>query len=74
MDLSIKKDMMAALAFMPVEDIIKSFKQLADSMPEETQPITDYFEDTYIAMLSSWCVVLPYCHASWCVVLPVLPC
>ena len=40
--------MLAALAFVPVHEIVESFEHLADSMPDEAQPITDYFEDTYI--------------------------
>ena len=36
---------------MPVDDIVESFEHLADSMPDEAQPITDYFEDTYIGGL-----------------------
>ena len=47
-DLSLKIRMLAALAFVPVDDIVESFEHLAASMPDETQPITDYFEDTYI--------------------------
>ena len=39
-DLSLKIRMLAALAFVPVEDIVASFEHLADSMPE-AQPITD---------------------------------
>ena len=47
-DPSLKIRMLAALAFVPVDDIVASFEHLADSMPDEAQPITDYFEDTYI--------------------------
>ena len=51
LDLSLKIRMLAALAFVPVDDIVESFEHLADSMPDEAQPITDYFEDTYIGRL-----------------------
>ena len=47
-DLNIKIRMLAALAFVPVHEIVESFEHLADSMPAEAQPITAYFEDTYI--------------------------
>ena len=46
MDLSLKIRMLAALAFVPVDDIVESFERLADFMPDKTKPITDYFEDT----------------------------
>ena len=47
-DLNIKISMLAALAFVPVHEIVESLEHLADSMPEEAQPIIYYFEDTCI--------------------------
>lgn len=40
--------MVAALAFVPVSDVVSSFEQLADSLPENAQPFLDHFEDTWI--------------------------
>ena len=39
---------MAALAFVPVNDIVESFETFSDNIPEVAQPVVDYFEDTYI--------------------------
>ena len=41
-------DLLQVGAGTQVEDIVASFEHLADSMPDEAQPITDYFEDSYI--------------------------
>ncbi|XP_067945425.1 uncharacterized protein [Watersipora subatra] len=39
---------MAALAFVPVNDIVESFETFSDNIPEVAQPVVDCFEDTYI--------------------------
>jgi len=49
---------MALLDFVRVDDIIESFEQLVDSIPEEGQPITDTF-DTYICQLQRLCRCAP---------------
>ena len=60
--------MLAALAFVPVDDIVESFEHLAASMPDETQPITDYFEDTYIGRLQRHGRRQPpFAHTMWSV-------
>ena len=67
-DLSLKIRMLAALAFVPVDDIVESFEHLAASMPDETQPITDYFEDTYIGRLQRHGRRQPpFAHTMWSV-------
>ena len=40
--------MLAALTFVPLDDINDAFETLAEFMPEAAQPVADYFEDTYI--------------------------
>ena len=40
--------MLVAIAFVPVNDIIDSFELLQEELPNELQPVTDYFEDTII--------------------------
>ena len=68
-DLNIKIRMLTALAFVPVHEIVESFEHLADSMPEEAQPITDYFEDTYIGRQQrrGRCCPPPSAHDMWSV-------
>ncbi|XP_067950355.1 uncharacterized protein [Watersipora subatra] len=39
---------MAALAFVPVNDIKESIETFPDNIPEVAQPVVDYFEDAYI--------------------------
>ena len=47
-DLNISIRMLAALAFVPLDDINDAFETLAEFMPEAAQSVADYFEDTYI--------------------------
>ena len=47
-EFSVSARMIPSLAFVPVDDIIDSFVELANALPDELQPILDYFEDTYI--------------------------
>ena len=46
--LSLVTRMLVAIAFVPVNDIIDSFELLQEELPNELQPVTDYFEDTFI--------------------------
>ena len=46
--LSLATRMLVAIAFVPVNDIIDSFELLQEELPNELQPVTDYFEDTFI--------------------------
>lgn len=39
---------LAALAFVPVNDIVEAFEAVAVIIPLAAQPVVDYFEDTYI--------------------------
>ena len=47
-NLSLHIRMLTALAFVPVDDVLDYFEVLTDAMPQEAEPIVDYFEDTYI--------------------------
>ena len=40
--------MIPALAFVPPQDVIATFEELCDELPAESQPVIDYFEDTYV--------------------------
>ena len=46
-----KVHMLAALAFVPLLDVIDAFKSVADESPHDAQEVIDYFEDTYIGRL-----------------------
>ena len=46
-----KVHMLAALAFVPLPDVIDAFKSVADESPHDAQEVIDYFEDTYIGRL-----------------------
>ena len=45
--------MLLATAFLPVEDVPTAFELLQGMASEESQPIFNYFEDTYIGRLTS---------------------
>ena len=65
-DLSLSIRMLAALAFVPVNDIVHAFEELSDIMPEDARPIVDYFEDTYIGRVQRRGRRLPlFPHAMW---------
>lgn len=40
--------MITSMAFVPIEDIEEALADLGNFLPEELQPILDYFEDNYI--------------------------
>ena len=40
--------MIAALAFLPLEDVWQGFDELSEILPEECDPIYIYFKNTYI--------------------------
>ena len=43
--------MLAALAFVPLLDVIDAFESVADEFPLDAQEVIDYFEDTYSGRL-----------------------
>ena len=43
--------MLVALAFMPLGDVINAFETLVAEMPEQLDPIIDYFENNYIGVV-----------------------
>ena len=45
--------MLLATAFLPVEEVPTAFELLQGMASEESQPIFNYFEDTYIGRLTS---------------------
>ena len=47
-EFALKARMFAALAFVPADNVIEAFEQLAADLPDELIPIADYFEDTYL--------------------------
>ena len=53
-DVSLSVRMLAALAFVPEDQVIKAFEAIQEEMSEmseELQSVVDYFEDTYIGRL-----------------------
>ena len=50
-DFALSIRMIAALAFVPSEKVIESFKTLQESLSEEFATVMDYFEDNYIGRL-----------------------
>ena len=45
---SLLMQMIPALAFAPVSEVVNVFEELQEEMSEERLPVLDYFEDTYI--------------------------
>jgi hypothetical protein len=43
--------LLTALAFVPPEHVVDAFERVQENLPAETEPISDYFEDTYIVGL-----------------------
>ena len=43
--------MLAALAFVPLPDVIDASESVADEFPLDAQKVINYFEDTYIGRL-----------------------
>ena len=41
--------MIPALAFVPPQDVIAAFEELSDELPAESQPVVDYFEETFVS-------------------------
>ena len=41
--------MIPALAFVLPQYVIAAFEELCDELPAESQPVVDYFEDTYVS-------------------------
>ena len=53
-DFALKLRIIPALAFVPPQDVIAAFEELCDELPAESQPVVDYFEDTYISRPQQW--------------------
>nr|CAI5828080.1 unnamed protein product [Callosobruchus analis] len=49
-EFALKMKFLSALAFVPTTDVVEAFEILCDEnmLPEDAQPILDYFEDTWI--------------------------
>jgi hypothetical protein len=43
--------LLPALAFVPPEHAVDAFERVQENLPAEAEPISDYFEDTYIVPL-----------------------
>ena len=43
-----KVRMLAALAFVPLPDVIDAFESVADEFPLDAQEVVAYFEDTWV--------------------------
>lgn len=61
--------MIAAIAFVPVADVVTSFEHLIDNtdFPEEAQSVLDYFEDTWIGRPNRHLIRRPprFDHVLW---------
>ena len=56
----------AALAFVPVADVVNSFEELQDKVQSHSTPVLDYFEDNYIGIkLRRARANPPFAHAVW---------
>ncbi|KAK9685302.1 hypothetical protein QE152_g38151 [Popillia japonica] len=44
--------MVIALAFVPIQDIENALLSLSDNLPDDVQPILDWFEDHYVGRLN----------------------
>nr|CAI5844980.1 unnamed protein product [Callosobruchus analis] len=49
-EFALKMKFLSALAFVPTTDVVEAFEIVCDEnmLPEDAQPILDYFEDTWI--------------------------
>ena len=49
-EFALKMRLLPALAFVPTADVVNAFEIIVDEnmLPEDAQPIVDYFEDTWI--------------------------
>ncbi|XP_018493780.1 uncharacterized protein LOC108863735 [Galendromus occidentalis] len=50
-DFELKAKMISALAFVPPERLEDALRELRNELPDQLQPVLDYFEDTYIGRL-----------------------
>lgn len=47
----VKSKMLAALAFVSLENMIKALDKLLEYLPDNIMPVFDYFEDNFIGRL-----------------------
>ncbi|XP_018497476.1 uncharacterized protein LOC108865185, partial [Galendromus occidentalis] len=50
-DFALRVRMISAMAFLPPNRLEEALRDLRDELPEELQPVLDYFEDTYMGRL-----------------------
>ena len=66
---ALKMCMIAAIAFVPIANVVTSFEHLIDNtdFPEEAQSVLDYFEDTWIGRPNRRLVCRPprFDHVLW---------
>lgn len=48
---SLSVRLLPALAFVPPEHVIEAFEMVQEILPPDAEPISDYFEDTYIGRI-----------------------
>ena len=55
--------MMAALAFIPVNHVVRCFETLQDDLPtpDVLQPVVDYMKDNYIRPQRHGTCLVPFC-------------
>ncbi|KAL4088766.1 hypothetical protein QTP88_023850 [Uroleucon formosanum] len=49
---SLYAKMVTALAFVPIEDIDNALLSLSENLPDDVQPILDWFEDNYVGRMN----------------------
>lgn len=49
---SLYAKMVTALAFVPIEDIDNALLSLSENLPDDVQPILDWFEDSYVGRMN----------------------
>ena len=66
--------MIAAIAFVPVADVVTSFEHLIDNtdFPEEAQSVLDYFKDTWIGRPKSRLIRDPLALIMFCGIVSML--
>ncbi|XP_026821210.1 uncharacterized protein LOC113559656 [Rhopalosiphum maidis] len=47
-DFAVNAKMLAALTFLPLQDVVQAFEELVDYLSECILPVVDYFEDNFI--------------------------
>ena len=56
-DISVAARMLTAMAFCPVSDVDKAFKELQENLPEPLHPMIEYLKKTYVGCTTFTCTI-----------------